>query len=616
MPFLDLRRQANADEILLAESFSKVVERGRFIGGRSLEAFEERFSDYCRAPHAVGVNSGTDAIALALRALGVGPGDEVITAANTCVATVTGIAASGATTVLADVDEVTWTLDPASARSAVTERTRAIVPVHLYGHCADLAPLRELGLPIVEDAAQAHGAEYEGKRRGELAAYSFYPTKNLGALGDAGAIVTFDEELAERLRMLRSHGERAEARGIAVLPGVNSRLDELQAEVLLRRIERLDERNARRQRAGGVLPGAARRRGRLAAGGSRGNEALLAPLRRAGARPRGVPRAAARARRRDARALPGADPRAGGLRAPAARRRAGVGTPLRAGREPAALPGADRPRGGAGGRGGARGVRFRRNEPVGQASGLSRPEWEHIPEGWSYPTRGWDAEAVADAYARKWRDYVEAVQPPKPLGVHHETAEVLTGDAGAHNMLVTFAYVLALAADARDRLSVLDWGGGFGHYQVLARSVLSRLTLDWHVQETPAVAARGRELNPEVTFHDDDAALDGRYDLVVASSSIQYAEDWRALLERLARSAERYLYLARVPIALEAPSFVVIQRPYVHGYDTEYLGWVLNRGELLAAAPPLAREFLLDARFSAAGAPEEPVDHRSFLFTG
>jgi putative methyltransferase (TIGR04325 family) len=260
-------------------------------------------------------------------------------------------------------------------------------------------------------------------------------------------------------------------------------------------------------------------------------------------------------------------------------------------------------------------VRFRRNEPVVQASGRSRPEWEHIPEGWSYSARGWDAEAVAGAYARKWRDYVEAVQPPKPLGVHHETAEVLTGDAGAHNMLVTFAYVLALAADGRDRVSVLDWGGGFGHYQVLARSVLPRLTPDWHVQETPAVAARGRELNPEVTFHDDESALDGRYDLVVASSSIQYAEDWRALLERLARSAERHLYVARVPIALQAPSFVVIQRPYVHGYDTEYLGWVLNRDELLAAAPPLVREFLLDARFSAAGAPEDPVDHRSFLFT-
>jgi len=256
-------------------------------------------------------------------------------------------------------------------------------------------------------------------------------------------------------------------------------------------------------------------------------------------------------------------------------------------------------------------VRWRRNPTV---PGL--PEWEYVPEGWSCPARGWDAGAVADAYARKWAAYVEAIQPPKPLGVHHETAEVLTGDAGAHNMLVTFAYVLALAARGRERLSVLDWGGGFGHYHALARSVLPDLGLEWHVKETPPVAARGRELNPEATFHDDDSALERRYDLVVASSSIQYAEDWRALLERLAGAAEPWLYVARVPVAMRAPSFVVIQRPYVHGYDTEYLGWVLNRDELLAAAPPLAREFLLDARFSAAGAPEDPVDHRSFLFTG
>jgi putative methyltransferase (TIGR04325 family) len=256
--------------------------------------------------------------------------------------------------------------------------------------------------------------------------------------------------------------------------------------------------------------------------------------------------------------------------------------------------------------------------PVG---GLSQPlpqgspqEWEYIPEGWSYPTRGWDAEAVADAYARKWQDYLAAIEAPKPLGVHHETAEVLTGDAGAHNMLVTFAYVLALSARGRDRLSVLDWGGGFGHYHALARSVLPGLDLDWHVKETTPVAARGRELNREVTFHDDDLVLDRRYDLVVASSSLQYAEDWQSLLGRLAEAAERYLYVARVPVALGAPSFVVVQRPYVHGYDTEYLGWVLNRDELLAAAPPLTREFLLDARFSAAGAPEDPVDHRSFLF--
>jgi dTDP-4-amino-4,6-dideoxygalactose transaminase len=149
--------------------------------------------------------------------------------------------------VLADVDPATWTLDPASARAAVTERTRAIVPVHLYGQCADIAPLRELGVPILEDGAQAHGSEYEGQRRGDLVAYSFYPTKNLGALGDAGAVVVSDAELAERMRMLRSHGERADARGIAVVDGVNSRLDELQAEILLRKVEHLDEWNERRR---------------------------------------------------------------------------------------------------------------------------------------------------------------------------------------------------------------------------------------------------------------------------------------------------------------------------------------------------------------------------------
>jgi dTDP-4-amino-4,6-dideoxygalactose transaminase len=231
----------------LDDAFATVVSRGRFVNGPALERFEERWSDWCWAPHAVGVNSGTDAIELALRALGVGPGDEVITAANTCVATVTGIAATGATTVLADVDPARWTLDPQSARSAVTERTRAVVPVHLYGQCADVAPLRELAVPILEDAAQAHGAEYEGLRRGDLAAYSFYPTKNLGALGDAGAVVTSDADLAERMRMLRSHGERAEARGIAVVDGVNSRLDELQAEILLRKVEHLDEWNERRR---------------------------------------------------------------------------------------------------------------------------------------------------------------------------------------------------------------------------------------------------------------------------------------------------------------------------------------------------------------------------------
>ncbi len=241
-------------------------------------------------------------------------------------------------------------------------------------------------------------------------------------------------------------------------------------------------------------------------------------------------------------------------------------------------------------------------------------EWEFVPEGWQRPVKGWAVDSVARGYRDKWLDYVAAIQAPNPLGVHHETAQVTTGDPGAHNMLVTFAFV-ALAARGRERLSVLDWGGGLGHYHVLARSAVPGLELEYHVKETPATSAVGAEVSPEVVFHDDDSCLDGRYDLVVASSSLQYEQDWRSLLHRLAGAAGRHLYVARVPVALRADSFVVIQRPYAHGYDTEYLGWVLNRRELLDAVPlALAREFLLDARFSAAGAPENPVEHRSFLF--
>jgi dTDP-3-amino-3,4,6-trideoxy-alpha-D-glucose transaminase len=253
IPFVDLRREAAAIAGDIEEGFSAVLGRGRFVGGPALERFEAAFADYCRADHAVGVNSGTDAIALALRAHGVGPGDEVITAANTCVATITAIVATGASPVLADVDPETWTLDPASAAAAVTPRTKALVPVHLYGQCAEMEPIRSLaaehGLVVVEDASQAHGALYGGSRPGSVttATYSFYPTKNLGALGDAGAVVTNDADVADELGRLRSHGERAEARGIAVVPGVNSRLDEIQAELLARKLAYIDAWNERRR---------------------------------------------------------------------------------------------------------------------------------------------------------------------------------------------------------------------------------------------------------------------------------------------------------------------------------------------------------------------------------
>ena len=263
--------------------------------------------------------------------------------------------------------------------------------------------------------------------------------------------------------------------------------------------------------------------------------------------------------------------------------------------------------------------RGRREEPPAPGPAAAEPEplpeWEYVPDGWEHEAKGWSVDSVARGYREKWADYLAAIAAPNALGVHHETATVTTGDVGAHNMLVSFAYVVALAGQGRDRLSVLDWGGGLGHYHALARSAVPGLELEYHVKETPAVSAAGREVSPEVTFHEDEACLDRRYDLVVASSSLQYAPDWRALLGRLAGATDRSLYVARVPVALHAESFVVIQRPYVHGYDTEYLGWVLNRDDLLAAAGlPLARELLLDARFSALGAPEDPVEHRSFLF--
>lgn len=250
--FLDLGRQVAALRPELDEILRTVLDEGRFVGGAPVEEFERAFAAYCGADHAVGVSSGTDAISIALQAVGVEPGDEVVTAANTCVPTVAAIEAVGATPVLVDPDEATFTLGANRVESVLTERTTAIVPVHLYGRCADMTPLvslaRRHGLKVVEDAAQAHGAEHRGARAGALgdaAAFSFYPTKNLGALGDGGAVVTRDASVAERARLLRSYGE--ERRYHSVMRGGNSRLDTLQAAVLVRKLAHLEDWNERRR---------------------------------------------------------------------------------------------------------------------------------------------------------------------------------------------------------------------------------------------------------------------------------------------------------------------------------------------------------------------------------
>jgi dTDP-4-amino-4,6-dideoxygalactose transaminase len=252
VPFANFRRIVEALRPELDAAVARVLDSGWFLLGREGEAFESEFAAWVGSRHAAGCASGTDAIELALRALGVGPGDEVVTQANTCVPTVAAIARAGARPVLCDVDPGSATIAPDSLAAAMTDRTRAVVPVHLYGQIGDIDRVIEIaadrGVPVVEDCAQAHGASAGARRAGTLgalAAFSFYPTKNLGAFGDGGAVVTSDPQLDERLRLIRQYGQADRYHHVA--EGVNSRLDELQAALLRVRLARLDADNARRQ---------------------------------------------------------------------------------------------------------------------------------------------------------------------------------------------------------------------------------------------------------------------------------------------------------------------------------------------------------------------------------
>jgi len=234
------------------EAIRQVLHRGQYILGEATKAFEEEFAGYLGVRYAVGVGSATDALHLALRACDIGPEDEVITSGHTAVATIAAIELSGARPVLVDVDPSTFTLDPKQIESVLTARTKALLPVHLYGHPADLHEILDIalryGLRVIEDCAQAHGASYDGRKLGawgDIAAFSFYPTKNLGAFGDAGMVVTDDPDLAMRVRLLREYGWRE--RHVSEIAGMNSRLDELQAAILRVKLRYLDAENARRR---------------------------------------------------------------------------------------------------------------------------------------------------------------------------------------------------------------------------------------------------------------------------------------------------------------------------------------------------------------------------------
>jgi dTDP-4-amino-4,6-dideoxygalactose transaminase len=249
IPFTDVSAQYLPLLDDVRRAVDGVLESGRFILGPEVAAFEQEAAAYLGASNAVGVANGTDALVLVLDALGVGPGDEVVCPSFTFYATAESIARRGATPVFADIDAATLNLDPADVASRVTRRTKAIVPVHLYGRPAPLEELPD-GIPVIEDAAQAFGAALNGRKVGALATagtFSFYPTKNLFGLGDGGLVVTQNEELADRVRLLRFHGSRDKERFDAI--GYNSRLDELQAAVLRVFLAHVDEWNERRREA-------------------------------------------------------------------------------------------------------------------------------------------------------------------------------------------------------------------------------------------------------------------------------------------------------------------------------------------------------------------------------
>lgn len=252
IPFLDLRAiTAEAGEAL-REAAERVIDSGWFILGREVEAFEADYAAACGTAHCVGVGNGLDALALTLRAFGIGEGDEVIVPSNTYIATWLAVSQTGATPVPVEPDLATYNIDPERIEAAITPRTRCILPVHLYGQPADMAPIldiaRRRGLKLLEDAAQAHGARYQGQAlggHGDAVAWSFYPGKNLGALGDAGAVTTDDSGLADRLAALRNYGSRVKYHN--EVKGWNSRLDEIQAAFLRVKLARLDSDNDRRR---------------------------------------------------------------------------------------------------------------------------------------------------------------------------------------------------------------------------------------------------------------------------------------------------------------------------------------------------------------------------------
>ena len=250
------------------------------------------------------------------------------------------------------------------------------------------------------------------------------------------------------------------------------------------------------------------------------------------------------------------------------------------------------------------------------------PEWQVVPEGWTYSARhpevkGWNVPSVLETQMRKWPLFLAMVDGSGPLGLAHESDLSDRCDLISHNAVMSFAYVTGLACHMRERVSLLDWGGGLGHYLVLGRRLHPEVEIDYYCKDVPLLAEQGARLFPDQHFTADDACLNGTYDLVMASTSLHYEEDWRSLLARLGAASRDILYVTGLPVVARAASFVFVQRPYEFGYTTEYLAWCLNCDEFIAEAEMnglrLRQQFVVGHRPPICGAAEQ-AEYRGFLF--
>lgn len=249
------------------------------------------------------------------------------------------------------------------------------------------------------------------------------------------------------------------------------------------------------------------------------------------------------------------------------------------------------------------------------------PEWEYLPCGWKTAgvgDEGWNDISILDKQKKGWNEFLKSIEGTRPFGLMDESGPVTYENYIFHNTILSYAYALNKAMGNKEKISMLDWGGGLGNYYLLSKALAPGLKIDYHCKELPILCGYGRELHPDAHFYDsDDASFARSYDFVLASSALHYSEDWKMVFGRLARAANPYIYVTRLPIAPHVPSFVVVQRPYRYGYTTEYQGWFINRKEFLDRAAALklelVREFLIQERPNVLNAPEQ-CDYRGFLF--